>query len=239
VRGTLLNAGTVAAGAAVGLLIGKFIPPDYKEVALHGLGLVCVGIGIKMFMQARNPLIAAVAVAAGGIIGLAIGIHVGIEQFAEWARGQVGQEDTGSFAEGVIVSFVLFCIGPMTLLGCMQDALENKIELLSLKSTMDGIAAVFLAAALGPGVLLTAGLLLLFQGSLTLLARYLKPIANDAEALAELSATGGAILVGTGLGLLEIKDLHTANYLPSIFLAPAIVLIAGSRLFQKKARLDG
>jgi uncharacterized membrane protein YqgA involved in biofilm formation len=113
----------------------------------------------------------------------------------------------------------------MTVLGCMQDALEKKQEILALKSTMDGIAAVFLTAALGLGVLLTAGLVLVFQGLLTLGARYLQPVADDAEALAELGATGGAILLGTGLGLLEIKDLHTANYLPSIFLAPAIVMI--------------
>ncbi len=224
-RGTLLNTATVALGAALGLAVGQAIPDSFKEVALHGLGLVTCGIGIKMFLQARNPLVAAVAIAGGGVLGMALGVHTGIESLAEWSKERLGQGETGSFAQGVITSFVLFCVGPMTLLGCMQDALEKKIELLALKSTMDGIAAIFLAAALGAGVLLTAALMLIFQGLLTLGARYLQPISDDAEALAELSATGGAILLGTGLGLLEIKDLHTANYLPAIFLAPTIVLI--------------
>jgi uncharacterized membrane protein YqgA involved in biofilm formation len=233
-RGTLLNTATVAVGALVGWGIGAAIPESFKHVALHGLGLVVCGIGIKMFLQARNPLIAAVAIVLGGVLGLALGLHAGIQSLAEWSRDRLGQGSSGSFAEGVITSFVLFCVGPMTLLGCMQDALEKKIELLSLKATLDGIAAIFLAAALGPGVLLTALLMLIFQGGVTLAARYLQPISDDAEALAELSATGGAILIGTGLGLLEIKDLQTANYLPAIFLAPAIVIV-GRRIQRKPA----
>ncbi len=222
-RGTLLNTFTVAVGAAVGLLVGGAIPEAYKQVALQGLGLVTVGLGIQMFLKGRNPLIAALAIALGGIFGLAIGIHSGIESLAVWSRDRLGEGSSGTFAQGLITSFVLFCIGPMTLLGCMQDALEKKIDLLALKSTMDGIAAIFLAAAMGAGVLVTALLLLLFQGMLTLFASKLRPIAENELALAELSATGGAILVGTGLALLEIKDLHTANYLPAIFLAPLLV----------------
>jgi uncharacterized membrane protein YqgA involved in biofilm formation len=232
-RGTILNTTTVAVGATVGLLIGRSIPGSFKEVALHGLGLVTCGIGIKMFLQARNPLIAAIAIVLGGVIGMALGLDAGIEMVAEWFRQRLAQGGSSTFAQGVITSFVLFCVGPMTLLRCMQDALERKIEILSLKSTLDGIAAIFLSAALGGGVLLTAVLMLAFQGAITLGARYLRPISDDAEALAELSATGGAILIGTGLGLLEIKNLHTANYLPAIFLAPAFVLL--SRRFSKES----
>ncbi|AIE86307.1 DUF554 domain-containing protein [Fimbriimonas ginsengisoli] len=232
-RGTLLNTTTVAVGASVGLLVGHSIPDSYKQVALHGLGLVTVGIGIGMFLRAKNPLISAIAIAFGGIIGLALGIHAGIEHLAEWLKAQLGAHGSSTFAEGLITTFVLFCVGPMTLLGCLQDALERKIDLLALKSTMDGIAAVFFAAALGPGVLVTAGLLLLFQGALTLMARPLRPLAEDPDALAELSGAGGAILLGTGIGLLGLADLHTANYLPAIFLAPLLVLIG--RRIPKKA----
>jgi uncharacterized protein len=167
-----------------------------------------------------------VAIAVGGVLGLALGIHSGIEALAEWSRVRFGGDSGGAFAQGMITAFVLFCIGPMTLLGCMQDALERKIDLLALKSTMDGIAAIFLAAAMGAGVLLTAALILIYQGLLTLSARLLRGLADDADALSELSATGGAILVGTGLGLLAIKDLQTANYLPAIFLAPAMVIVS-------------
>jgi uncharacterized membrane protein YqgA involved in biofilm formation len=232
-RGTLLNTVTVAVGAMIGLAVGRYIPDSYKQVALYGLGLVTVGIGIKMFLQAKNPLIAAVSIVLGGVLGLILHLNAGIEGLADWTRHWVGAFGSGRFAEGLITSFVLFCVGPMTLLGCMQDGLEGKIELLSLKSTMDGIAAIFLAAAMGAGVLITALLVLLFQGGLTLSARSLRAISEDAEALAETSATGGAILVGTGLGLLEIKNLHTANYLPSILIAPAIVFL-GQRLLKRR-----
>jgi uncharacterized membrane protein YqgA involved in biofilm formation len=234
-RGTLLNTATVAGGAALGLAIGRAIPPGYQDVALHGLGLVTMGLSVRMLLKGRNPLIAAVAVAVGGVLGLALGIHVGIEHLAEWTRSQVGG-DASRFVQGVVTSFVLFCVGPMTLLGCLEDALEGKIDLLSVKSTLDGIAAVFLAAALGAGVLLTAGLLLLFQGAITLAARPLRKIARDEGALDEISGTGGAILLATGIGLVGLKDLHPANYLPAVFLAPVIAL-AARRLSREAGNL--
>lgn len=225
-RGTLLNTATVAIGATIGCAVGANIQPEYKQVALHGLGLVTAGIGVQMFLKVRNPLIAAFSVAVGGILGLALGIHGGIESLADWLKAHLSAGGSSTFSEGLITSFVLFCVGPMTLLGCIQDALEHKIDLLALKSTMDGIAAVFLAATSGFGVLVTAALLLVFQGAITLLARQLRPLASDEEALAELSGAGGAILMATGLGLLGLADLHTANYLPAIFLAPLLVFAA-------------
>jgi len=225
-RGTLLNTAAVLAGSALGLAVGKFIPGAYKPVALHGLGLVTCGIGIKMFLQGKNPLITAVAVAGGGLLGLALGIDHGIHAVADWSKAQFGQTGANHFSEGLVTSFVLFCIGPITLLGCLQDALERKIDLLSIKSTLDGIASIFLAAAFGAGVMVTALLLLLFQGTLTLLARPLQPISKDENMLAETNAAGGTIMVATGLGLLDIVNLQPANYLPAILIAPAAVAIS-------------
>jgi len=220
-KGTLLNTATVAVGATVGLLAGRWIPGAYKDVALHGLGLVTCGIGIKMFLKSHNALVPAIAIAAGGIIGLALGIHAGIEQFSEWARVQVGGQ-AGTFSQGLITTFVLFCIGPMTLLGCIKDGLEGDIELLALKSTLDGIGAVFFAAAFGAGVLVTAALLLIFQGALTFLAQPLRRLTEEPFMIDELEAAGGAILLGIGIGLIGLIDLHTANYLPALFLAPLV-----------------
>jgi len=233
-RGTLLNTATVAVGATVGWLVGKQIPGSYQTVALHGLGLVTCGLGLKMFLQSKNPLIAAIAVAGGGVIGLRLGIDFEIGHIAGWFKQALGQTHSDRFIDGLVTSFVLFCIGPMTLLGCMQDALEKKIDLLSLKATLDGVAAFFLAAASGACVIVTAFLLLIYQGALTLAAGSLRPIAEDEELLAETTATGGAILFATGLGLLEIKDLHTANYLPAVFVAPAAVMIG--RRFAKRSK---
>jgi uncharacterized membrane protein YqgA involved in biofilm formation len=231
-RGTLLNTATVAAGGLLGLAVGKAIPGSYQTVALHGLGLVTCGIGLKMFFQGKNPLITALAIAGGGVLGLAIGVHHGIELLAEWSKAQLGQSGQNRFADGVVTSFVLFCVGPMTLLGCMEDALEKKIELLGVKSTLDGIASVFLAALYGAGILVTAVLLFLFQSALTVFARHLHPIANNEEMLNETVAAGGLIMVATGLGLLEIVSLKPANYLPAIVIAPLAVAVG-----QRTSRL--
>ncbi len=231
-RGTLLNTATVAVGALIGLAVGKALPEEAKTVALHGLGLVTVGLSINLFLKAKNPLIVALSIALGGMIGLALGLHHGIEALGNWSKHQLGQGDSSTFTAGLLTSFVLFCVGPMTLLGCLQDALEKKIDLLAIKSTMDGIAAMFLAATSGAGVLVTAVLVFAFQGALTLAAKPLSSIAKDEEILGETSGTGGAMLLATGLGLLELADLHTANYLPAIFIAPFLTSLF--RRFEKK-----
>ncbi|HVL40394.1 MAG TPA: DUF554 family protein [Fimbriimonadaceae bacterium] len=157
-----------------------------------------------------------------------LGLSAGLQHFAEWARTTFGA-DSGDFNKGLITTSILFCVGPMTILGCLQDGLQGKIELLALKSTMDGFGAIFFAAALGEGVLVAALVVLVFQGALTLLARPLRSLASDDELLAEMSGAGGAMLLGTGLGLLEIKRVPVELYLPALAIAPAFA-VAGRHL---------
>jgi uncharacterized protein len=223
-RGTLLNTATVLIGGLLGWMIGERAPEQYQTVALSGLGLVTVGIGVKMFLASKNALIVAVAIALGGILGLTMGIQAGLEAFGAWAQGAFG--GAGRFSEAIVVTSILFCVGPMTLLGCLQDGLEGKIDLLAVKSTLDGVAALFFAAAMGPGVLVTAGVVLVFQSVLTFSSRALRPLARDEEMLGELTAAGGAMMLGIGLGLLEIVRLPMANYLPALAIAPLVVVLA-------------
>lgn len=234
-RGTLLNTATVAAGASIGLAVGKLIPGEYQSVALSGLGLVVTGIGIRMFLKSRNAIVVAVSVALGGVIGLALGLQHGLDVFAEWARTSLGGEK-GSFNEGLITASVLFCVGPMTLLGCLQDGLEGKIELLALKSTLDGIVSVFFAAAMGAGVLVSAAVVLVVQGALTLLAHPLRGLAGDQELMNDTSSAGGVLLMGIGLGMLKILHLSMATYLPALILVPVFV-IAGRKLSHKRSAM--
>jgi len=229
-RGTLLNTLTVAVGSIIGLLAGSAIPDTYKAVAISGLGLVTVGLAIRMFLQVKDLLVVAATVAIGGLIGKALGIDIGVDSLAEFLKGHFAGGKT--FNEGLITASILFCVGPMTLLGCIEDGLEGKIELLSIKSLMDGIASVFFAAALGHGVLVSALIVLVFQGLLTLGASYLKPIASDEALMADLSGAGGAILLGTGFGLLGVLHLRTEIYLPALVLAPCLVWV--TRRFQKR-----
>lgn len=234
-RGTLLNTATVAAGALLGWAIKSRVQPEYQAVALSGLGLVTVGLGLKMFLEARHILIVAGAIAFGGMLGLVLGIQSGLDQFAEWAKHVFGNGDTRGFNEALVTTSILFCVGPLTLLGCLQDGLEGKVELLAIKSTLDGIGAIFFAASLnGPGVLVTAGVVLVVQSLLTFLARPLQPLAKDPELLTEVTGSGGVMLIGIGLGLLNIRSLPMATYLPALFLAPLAVSV--KRLWGKKGK---
>lgn len=237
-RGTFLNTATVAAGSLIGLAIGANLHVAYKEIAMGGIALVTLGMGMKMFLQSRNVVIVAMSVALGGMLGLALGIQAGIESFAEWAKGAFGGGGQDTFTTGLVAASVLFCVGPMTLIGCVEDGLEGKMDLLALKSTMDGIVSVFMAAAWGQGVLVSALVVLVVQGTLTLLAGLLRPIAKDPDMLAELSGAGGVILMGIALGLLELKELHTANFLPALALGPAFSLLL-RRVSARRAVLEG
>lgn len=239
IRGTLLNTATVVAGSLLGWALGARVPSAAMEIALSALGLVTLGIGVKLFLESKNVLVLAFALTVGGVLGWALGIQAGVEGFAEWARVSLGPLATGRFSEAVVTTSILFCVGPMTLLGCLQEGLEGKIELLAIKSVLDGVGSVFFAAALGPGVLVTAAIVLVFQGALTLAAGRLRALARDPELLAEASAVGGAMLLAIGMGLLEIKRLPVANYLPALVLAPLGTVVARRWLPVHADPVDG
>jgi uncharacterized protein len=220
-RGTLLNTATVAAGASLGLLIGKVIPHSYEVLVISTAGLITLGLGIKMFLGHKNLLAVAAAVMIGGCLGLLFGIDRGVNAFAEWAKVSLG--GGGTFVEGLVTTSVLYCVGPMTLMGCIQDGLDGKSELLQLKALLDGMVGIFFAAALGPGVLVSAVVVLVVQGTLTVLARQLKTFAQDEDMVADAVAAGGILMMGISLGLLDLKRIGVPNLLPALFLAPFFV----------------
>jgi len=238
-RGAILNTLTVLAGSLLGLWIGKALPTGLQSVAMSGIGLVVVGMAMKMFFQTKNVLIVAASVVLGGIIGKLIGIDVGLAMAADWARRAFGSSDQG-FNNGFVTATVLFCVGPMTLMGCIQDGLERKIELLGIKSLLDGVCSVFLAAvslSFGQGVLASAGVVLLVQGLLTALARPLQPIAKNPNLIAEATAAGGAMMLAISFGLLKIpvvESIPKEVFLPSLVIAPLLAY-----LFERKATGNG
>jgi len=233
-KGTLLNTATVAVGSTIGYTAGQFIPHQYGDVAITGLGLVVSLIGVKMFFQTRNAVVPIAAIVCGGLLGTLLGIAPGLETFAHFIKTTVG--GGSHFTEGLITTSVIFCVGPMTLLGCLQDALEGKIELLTLKSTLDGISSVFFAASLGEGVLASAFVVLFVQGAITLTARPLKKFAQDEELVAESTAVGGALMLGIGLNVLNIKTIHSETYLPALVFAPLFSSAARTWIKKKQHR---
>jgi uncharacterized membrane protein YqgA involved in biofilm formation len=245
-RGTLLNTATVAIGGLIGWALSSLaasaLDQGYHDIVFSGLGIVTIGIGLKMLLGAKNVLVVAAAIALGGVLGKLMGIHESLEGLAEWMKQVLGAKNDQGFVSIMVGTSVLFCVGPMTLLGCIQERLENKIELLSLKSTMDGVGSIFFGAISGPAVLATAGVVLVFQSLLTFAAKPLKPMVDDEDMLADLSGAGGVMLVATGLGLLVLNkgpalrelQLPVSNYLPSLVLAPLFVLV-GHRLRRRTA----
>ncbi len=221
--GTLLNTFTVIFGSIVGLLIGGLIPVGWQPIIQGAIGLVTLGAGMSMFLKSKNMLIVVSAVTIGGIIGLALGISAGFAQLAENFRNLVGGD--GNFNEGFIAASVLYCVGPMTLLGCIEDGIKGKSELLRLKSVLDGVTSVFFASSLGVGVLASAATVFVVQGVLTALARFLRPVADHPDAMGEATATGGILMLAIGFGLIGVKSIPAETFLPALFMAPAIVLV--------------
>lgn len=234
--GTILNTFAVAIGALVGIAAGGALPEGIDSVAVYGIGLISACLGVQMFLRTKNPLVVVAAICIGGIVGKLIGLDTGMDRLAEWARASLGGDDR--FNQGFVTSCVLFCIGPMTLMGCLQDALERRVELLGLKSLLDGVSSVFLAATLGAGVLFSAVFVLIFQGLLTLLARRLAPFAQNEKLVGETVACGGVIMVAIGLGIAGIKDFSSVLFLPALLFAPFFAWLSDRLMRSEKSELE-
>ncbi len=225
-RGTLLNTATVLVGSCIGLAAKSALDSQkgLQDVVVFVTGLVVLGLGLKMFLKGENLLLTLVSVTVGGIVGTLIGIEPALAGFAEWIRGMVGGH--GRFNEGLITASVLFCVGPMTILGCVQDSLEGHSELLQVKSTLDGVSSIFLAAAMGWGVLLSAGIVLIAQTAVSLAARPFKFVVEHPKVIDEAGAVGGVLLMAIGLGLAGIRKFPAEVLLPSLLIAPAWLFLA-------------
>lgn len=227
--GTFINVAAVVAGALIGRAIGDRLPARVRETLMHVVGLITLVIGMDLALKTRQPLVLLGSLTLGGLLGELLRIENGIERLGRWAESRLSRPTTGEkqgdFAHGFISTSLIFCVGPMTLLGCIQDGLRGDYSLLATKSMLDGIGAMAFASAYGWGVLLSAATVLVVQGVLTLSAGALSPLQNDAALQTELFAAGGVILLGLGLRLLELKPIRVANLLPALALAPLLVVL--------------
>ena len=229
--GTILNFITVVAGAVTGKLIGERLPPRMRETVMHVIALVTLVIGADMALKTRNPLVLLLSLVLGAVVGELLRVEDGINRLGELAERRLSREGNGDFARGFITTSILFCVGPMTLLGCLNDGLRGDYRLLAIKSTLDGISAIAFASALGWGVLLSALTVLLVQGTLSLGAHALAPLLSDPAGQAELFAAGGVMMLGLGLRILELKPIRVGNLLPALLFAP--LLVAGLKALAR------
>ena len=223
--GTWINVVTVLCGGLLGLFLGSRFPEKMRHTVMAGLGLVTVVIGLQMALQTRNILVVLGSLLAGGIAGELLDLEGRISRLASWIEDRFSAGDaSGGFARAWVTTSLLFCVGPLTFTGAIQDGLTGDYHLLATKAMLDGFAALAFGSALGFGVLASAGTVLVYQGGLSLAAGAIKAALTTAM-IDEMSATGGIIVLALGLGLLELKTMRVANLLPALIIAPAVVAV--------------
>ena len=239
VTGTLINAGTVLAGTTAGTLLGDRLPERVREVVMDGLGLVVLLVGIDQGLAAFRPpfstlvtgaaaggvavLIVLGSILLGGIAGEIIGIERGLVAAGDALKRRFGSGQA-RFTEGFVVASLVFCVGPLTILGAINDGLSGDYSLLAVKAMLDGFSALAFSSALGWGVGFSVVTILLYQGGLSLAASAVGGVFTP-EITAALTAAGGILILGISLRLLELKQVRVANLLPALLLAPATVAV--------------
>lgn len=218
--GTFINMAAVAAGALIGIALGKRMPEKLQEIVFQALGLVVGAIGISMALESTNLIISVVSIVLGAVTGHALGIEKNLNIFADKVRRKIriGGE---RFTEGLVGATLLYCVGSMAVLGSFEDGLGEFPTLLCTKSVIDGVSAIALAAVSGIGVLFSIFPVMIYQGALTLCAEWLSPIMSEVM-IAEMTAVGGLMLMGISLSLLRIKEVRTADMLPALIYAPLL-----------------
>lgn len=218
--GTLVNTATVIVGSVIGLLIHKGISQRLADQMMQGLALCSIAIGVQGALKGENSLIMIISMAIGVVIGESIDIDKRVNKAViafekKFFKSRDHQEK--SISEGLITSSLVFCIGSMTVIGCMNSGLLNDHSMLFTKATLDFCSSMVFASTLGIGVLLSAGVILVYQGGLTLLAMWAAPLLTT-SVVNEMTCVGSLLIIATGLNLLGVTKLKLMNYLPAMFL---------------------
>jgi uncharacterized membrane protein YqgA involved in biofilm formation len=238
--GTLVNLATVACGGLAGVFIGARLPERMRRTIMQGLGLVTVAVAVVGFEPLAHPelglrrfVIVILGVIAGGMVGEALRLSDRLERAGERLRGRVSpgasSGEHARFVEGFVVASTVFCVGPLTVLGAIEDGLGLNVRLLSIKSALDGIAAIGFGSVYGWGVLGSLLTIAILQGLLTAGASVIAPVMTG-EVLAELGASGSLLVLGIGLRLLDVADVRVVNLLPAIVVAPLLAGVADAFL---------
>ncbi len=241
--GTVVNMATVLVGSGIGVLLGNRLPQRTREVVTDGLGLVVLLVaGLSVISVTDSRLTRAVggsapvlivlgAVLIGGISGSLLQIEARLEGFGGWLQWRLasssGSEQRQRFIEGFVSASLLFCVGPLTILGSLSDGLGDGADQLFLKATLDGFAAIAFASSFGWGVAASVIVIGVVQGSLTIVGALVGQLLPEPELLA-ITATGGILLVGVALRLLRIREIPVGDLLPALLVAPLLTEIVAS-----------
>ncbi len=247
--GTIVNAAAIIIGGLLGMILQKGLPEKMADTLMKGLGLCTLFLGISGSLKGENSLILILSIVAGTIIGELLDLDARMNALGGWVektfRGKGSQKaaalsgdcdrdaeanaPTGaqkpkvSVAQGFVTASLLFCVGAMAIVGSLQSGLQGNHEMLFNKSILDFTAAIIFGSSLGIGVVLSAGLLFLYQGSITLLAQWIAPFLTE-QVINEMTCVGSVIIIGLALNMLGITRLRVMNYVPAIFLPIVLCL---------------
>lgn len=221
--GTIVNTVAVLVGGLLGMLLNKKMPERVTTIYFQAIGLFTLAIGASMAVSMEKILIVVSSLAIGSLLGEWWDLEKGAERMSDKLKShfKVGSE---KFSEGLITSFLLFCVGSMTILGAIQEGTGGSPDLLYTKSLMDFFSAILLASAFGVGVVFSSVPLFIFQAALTLLARYAAILFTD-DIILGITNVGGILLIGLGINILGIKKLRIMNMLPSLIIVVLLIFI--------------
>lgn len=241
--GTLINIAAILIGSTVGVLVGHRFPERTRVSVTDALGLVVLVIGaMNLFAladsdyrdavtEAGTLLVVLFSILIGGIIGSLLRIEYRLELIGGWLQRRFtkGDEPRSRFIEGFVTASLVFCIGPLTILGSLSDGLGQGIEQLTLKSVLDGFASLAFASTFGWGVAASTISVAVFQGLITIIGFFAGSVM-PAALIASITATGGVLLLGVGIRMLNIRAIAVGDLLPALLVAPVLTGVVGSFL---------
>jgi len=235
--GTVINVFTIVGGTLLGLIVGRYISERIRLTVEQAVGMTTLVLGIATAAKTDNIVFPLVSVVLGGIIGESLRVEDRFESLGNWVRRKVEVKSQSGwmsrtslttlhprFVEGFVTATLLFSIGPMSILGSIDDGLGRGAQILIVKAALDGLVSILFAATMGWGVAISAVIVGIYQGLMTLGASGLDAILTD-RMVHEMSATGGIMILGIALRFMEVKPIRVGSLLPGLFVAPVLVAL--------------
>ncbi|NPV78192.1 MAG: DUF554 domain-containing protein [Anaerolineae bacterium] len=227
--GTLVNVGAILAGSLLGLLLGAKIPERIRQTVLYTMGFFTLALGIQMFLKTTNAIVVLASLIIGVLLGEWWRIEESIENLGGWLElrltGKNHEQGQSRFVQGFLTTALLYCVGPLAILGAIQDGLTGDYSILAAKSILDGFASIAFSSTFGVGVPFSSVPLLIYQGGISLIAAQLQPMVTPLM-MAEMTATGGVLLIGLSIGsILKLCTVRVGNLLPALIVAPLLVAL--------------
>ncbi|MCC6147425.1 MAG: DUF554 domain-containing protein [Anaerolineaceae bacterium] len=225
--GTWINVTAVFAGSLLGLMLGQRIPERIRHTVMSAIGFFTLALGIQMFIKTTNAIVVLLSLLIGVLLGEWWKIEDRIEKLGKWIElrlsGRSSDQEQSHFVQGFLATSLLYCVGPLAILGAIQDGLTADYSILSAKAVLDGFTSIAFSSALGIGVILSSIPLLLYQGGISLAAAQLQQLVTPAM-MTEMTATGGIILIALAVStILHIYRVRVGNMLPALLVAPLLV----------------